>query len=355
MTQKAYAQAGVDISLAERLLNSVKNDLKSASRPEVIGGIGGFGGVFDLSKMKHKKPALVSSTDSVGTKVVVANLADKHGGLGADIVNHCCNDVAVVGAEPIFFLDYFAAPKLPEKAYVQVLKGLSKACREGNVALIGGETAELPGVYQAGEYDLVGTIVGICDRDKLIDGKTIRSGDVLIGVASSGLHTNGYTLARKVFFEKLGLKVTDNLPDSKVKVGDALLKPHTNYAPALNVLYKAFNQGKTNRQRKGNAIFGIAHITGGGFVGNIPRVLPENVDVEIDTNAWPKIPVFKALAAYGEIPADELYEVFNMGIGLVMAVDRNQAESIQARLSALGHKNWVIGNVVSGSKNVKLI
>jgi phosphoribosylformylglycinamidine cyclo-ligase len=352
--QKAYAAAGVDIDLATRLLDEMKPVLKTASRPEVLGGIGGFGGLFDMSMLPQKNAVLVSSTDSCGTKVKVAVMAGKHEGLGHDIVNHCCNDVAVTGATPIFFLDYFAADKLEAESYTQILRGLSNACRAANVALIGGETAELPGVYNKGHYDLVGTIVGVAERSALISGETIRPGDKVIGVASNGLHTNGYSLARKVFFEQLGMGVHDKLPGFDVSVADALLAPHVNYAGMLNVLYKEFNLSEPSKYRKGNAVYGVAHITGGGLTGNVPRILPADVNVVVDTKAWERPPVFQVLAGRGGVSFDEQHEVWNMGVGLAIVVEPARADEILARIQSLGHKAWLIGEATQGQRFVEL-
>ena len=352
--QKAYAAAGVDIDLAERLLAQMKPELKAASRPEVVGGIGGFGGIFDVAALGCKHPVLVSSTDSVGTKVKVSVMAGRHEGLGFDIVNHCCNDVAVTGATPIFFLDYFAADKLEEESYTQILRGLSKACRAANVALIGGETAELPGVYNKGHYDLVGTIVGVAERNALISGAVIQPGDTVIGIASSGLHTNGYSLARKVFFEQMGLGVHDKLPGFEITVADALLAPHVNYAGLLNALYKEFNLSEPARYRKGNAVYGAAHITGGGLTGNIPRILPDDVNIVIDSRAWERPPVFQVLAERGGVSFAELHEVWNMGIGMTVVVEPGRADAILARIRGAGYKAWLIGEAVKGQQFVEL-
>lgn len=352
--QKAYAAAGVDIDLATRLLDQVKPELKQASRPEVVGGIGGFGGIFDISALGCKHPVLVSSTDSCGTKVKVAVMAGQHEGLGHDIVNHCCNDVAVTGATPIFFLDYFATDKLEEAAYTQILRGLAHACKAANVALIGGETAELPGVYNKGHYDLVGTIVGVAERHALVSGEVIRPGDKVIGVASNGLHTNGYSLARKVFFEQLGLAPHDLLPGHEITVADALLAPHVNYAGLLGTLFQEFNHADPSKYREGNAVYGAAHITGGGLTGNIPRILPTDVNVEIDTTIWERPPVFQVLAEKGGVSFDELHEVWNMGIGLAVVVDPTRADEVLARIQSLGHTAWLIGEATAGEKRVVL-
>lgn len=350
---KAYAQAGVDIALADSLLNKVKPALKAASRPESLGSIGGFGGFFDISKLSLPQPVLVASTDSVGTKVSAALLANEYRWLGADIVNHCANDIAVCGAEPLFFLDYYATGKLNEN-YVTLLKGLAKACKAANVALVGGETAELPGVYSPGECDLVGTIVGAVSKPKILTGEAIRPGDVLIGLASSGLHTNGFSLARKVLFSERQLKPCDPLPGSRSTVGKALLQPHVNYSGFLMEALARFNTAKFARQRKSNGIYGAAHITGGGFTGNIPRILPDNCSAVVDTTTWRPLPIFQAIVQDGRVGFAESYEVFNMGIGMVVVANRDSAADIIACAAKHKHKPVVIGSVIAGNKTVHL-
>lgn len=356
MSAKAYAQAGVDIALADRLLTKVKPVLKTARRPESVGSIGGFGGLFDISKLAKRfdHPLLVSSTDSVGTKVKAATAAGIYKYLGADIVNHCANDVAVCGAEPLYFLDYYAAGRLEEKAYVAILKSLAGACVAGNIALVGGETAELPGVYVGDEFDLVGSIVGVVDKAKLLTGDPIRSGDVIVGLGSSGLHTNGFSLARRILFEQLGLTPGDTLPGHRAKVGAALLQPHVNYAPFLLAAQKALNTAPRANQRKGNQLFGAAHLTGGGFTGNIPRVLPDSVDAVIETSAWKPLPVFQVLAAHGGVDFEELYEVFNMGIGMVVVVAPEAVDAVVKLASQFSHAATVVGSIVKGAGKVQL-
>jgi phosphoribosylformylglycinamidine cyclo-ligase len=344
---KAYAQAGVDIALADKLLSRVKPHLKKASRPESLGSIGGFGGFFDISKVSCKHPVLVSSTDSVGTKVTAARICGNYRNLGADIVNHCANDIAVCGAEPLYFLDYYATGQLNEN-YVTLLKGLAKACAASNIALVGGETAELPGVYAEGECDLVGTIVGVVDKPKILTGEAIRPGDVLLGLASSGLHTNGFSLARKILFTQLGLKAGDPLPGFRQKTGNALMQAHVNYSGFLMAALKKLNKGKRAAKRRDNSIYGAAHITGGGFTGNIPRILPDNCSAIVDTNSWKPLPVFQAMVREGNIDFEEAYEVFNMGIGLVLAVNKDAADSLIQLAGKHGHKATVIGKVVKG-------
>ena len=351
--KKAYAQAGVDIALADKLLNRVKPHLKRATRPESLGSIGGFGGFFDISKLKLGHPVLVSSTDSVGTKVTAARQVGNYRNLGADIVNHCANDVAVCGAEPLYFLDYYATGALNEN-YVTLLKGLANACQAGNIALVGGETAELPGVYAEGECDLVGTIVGVVDKPKILTGEAIRPGDVLVGLGSSGLHTNGFSLARKILFSELNLKGEDPLPGFKVKTGAALMQAHVNYSGFIMEALRLHNKAARASMRKGNSVFGLAHITGGGFTGNIPRILPGNCDVIVDTGAWKPLPVFQVMTANGRVDFDESYEVFNMGIGLVAVVSGEAAPALLKLAARHKHKAFVIGSVVKGSGKVHL-
>lgn len=351
---KAYAEAGVDIDLKARLLKLIKTDVKRATRPEVLGAVGGFGGLFDLSRTKYKKPVLVSSTDSVGTKLKVAFMTGAHKGVGRDIVNHCINDIAVMGAEPLFFLDYFGTGKLEKKAYQAVISGVAKACKAANCALIGGETCELAGFYQPGEYDLVGTIVGVVEKDRILSGETIRPGDQLVGLASNGLHTNGYTLARDIFFDKLKLKPKDKIPGSKQILGPALLKPHLSYSNILLDLARKFNRASHSKQRKNNAILGAIHITGGGFTGNIPRVLPPKCNVIVYTQSWPKPALFKALVEYGKVSFEELYEVFNMGIGMTLVVAPEAADEIIKFCREKKERAYLMGEVTSGEGKVIL-
>ena len=351
---KAYAQAGVNIDLGDRVKGSLKESLKSASRPEVMGAVGGFGGLFDLSKSKYKEPVLVSSIDGVGTKLKLAFDSGQHKSVGMDIVNHCIDDISVIGAEPLFFLDYLGLGKLEPKVFKQIISGMKDACAAANCALIGGETAQMPGFYQPGEYDIAGVIVGIVEKKKMLSGQTIKAGDVVIGLPSNGLHTNGYTLARKVVFETAKMKGSDKVPGTRQSVFKALQAPHTNYAPLIQALLPKFNGGRSSKFRKGNAIFGIAHITGGGFTGNIPRILPDNVDVEIDTTSWKPMPIFDLIQTHGKIDFDEMYEVFNMGIGMTLIVSPDEADSILEFCRDRGTKAVTIGRAIKGSGKVAL-
>ncbi len=352
---KAYAEAGVDIDLYDRVKTGLKSSLKNATRPEVLGAVGGFGGLFDISKLKYKEPVLVSSIDGVGTKLKLAFDSGMHKSVGIDIVNHCIDDITVLGAEPLFFLDYFGVGKLEPKVFKQLIAGLAEACAAANCALIGGETAEMPGFYQAGEYDLAGVIVGVVEKKKMISGQTIRKGDAVIGLPSNGLHTNGFSLARKVLFEKAKLGFKDRVPGSRQTVLKALQAPHTSYSQVVQALLKRYNRGASSKVRKGNAIFGIAHLTGGGFTGNIPRILPDNVDVVIDTNAWKPLPIFKLIEEKGKIDFDEMYEVFNMGIGMTLVTSWDKAEGIMADCRKAGCEAKLVGSVTSGSGSVKLL
>lgn len=353
-TPKAYAQAGVDIGLKEKLLKRLKPDLQRASRPEVVGGIGAFGGLFDFSKHAFHHPVLVSSTDSVGTKLKVATLAGQHDNVGFDIVHHCLNDIAVMGASPLFFLDYFACERLNPNIYTAVLRSVAKACQTAGCALIGGETAELPGVYREGEYDLVGAIVGAADRARLLTGAPIRAGDLIIGLASDGLHTNGYSLARRICFETLQLKPTDLLPGTRLRTGSSLLKPHRNYSPTLLSLAEWANAGKDWSKRAKNTLFGAAHITGGGLPGNLNRILPDDCDALIETASWPVPALFRTLVEAGGVSREESYEVWNMGIGLAIVTAAEAADRLLERALALGERGWIIGHIQTGRGRVLL-
>src|SRR5512140_3496089 len=267
MKQKAYARAGVDIDLGNKVKSTLPRLLAATHRPGVLGKVGGFGGLFALDVRKYRQPVLVSSVDGVGTKLKLAFALDRHDTIGQDLVNHCVNDIAVLGAESLFFLDYLGTGRLEPRVFKDIISGFAKACAENHCALIGGETAQMPGFYQPGEYDVSGTIVGVVEKDRIIDGQTVRPGDVVIGLASSGLHTNGYSLARKIFFEQMKLTPSSRLPGLAGTVGEELLKVHVSYGPLIQKLLKKFNTGRASTF----ALKGLAHITGGGFVDNIPR------------------------------------------------------------------------------------
>ena len=309
MKQNAYARAGVDIDLGNRVKATLPQLLASTRRPEVLGKVGGFGGLFALDTRKFRQPVLVSSADGVGTKLKIAFAMDRHDTIGEDLVNHCVNDIAVLGAEPLFFLDYLGTGKLEPHVFTEIIRGFARGCAANRCALIGGETAQMPGFYQPGEYDLSGTIVGVVEKSRMLDGKTIKPGDAVIGLAASGLHTNGYSLARKIFFERMKLKPSSRVAELGNTIGDELLKVHVSYGPLVQGLLKKFN-----RVGQPRVVKGLAHITGGGFIDNIPRVLPKQCDVIVRKDSWEMLPIFRLIEAKGGVPDEELYQVFNMGI-----------------------------------------
>jgi len=334
---KAYARAGVDVDLGNKVKSGIPRLVKSAHRPEVLGKVGGFGGLFLAKFPKMREPVLVSSIDGVGTKLKVAVLMNRHDTIGEDLVNHCVNDIAVLGAEPLFFLDYMASERLDPHRFRQLLGGMIRGCKKAGCALIGGETAQMPGIYHGSDYDLVGTIVGVVDRPKIIDGKSIRPGDVIIGLPSSGLHTNGYSLAREILFNQLGCRIEARTGGMRAPLGEELLRTHINYLPHIRKVRAALK------------IKGIAHITGGGLIDNIPRVLPDNVDAEIQLGTWPVLPLFKLLASAASVDDHELHQVFNMGIGMVFIVAEKDAAQA-ARLA----RGKIIGRIIKGTRKVVL-
>jgi phosphoribosylformylglycinamidine cyclo-ligase len=319
--KKAYARAGVDVDLGNRLKRNIQGLVKQTHGPQVLGKIGGFGGLFRASFRDLRDPILVSSIDGVGTKLKIAFALKKHDTVGADLVNHCVNDIAVVGARPLFFLDYIGCEKLEPRIFDQLLRGFSRACRSAGCALIGGETAQMPGMYRPGEYDLAGCIVGVVDRAKIIDGSKIKSGDIILGLLSNGVHTNGYSLARKILFEKMRLKPSSRLTGSTSSIGVELLRVHKNYQP---LLAKAPN----------GMLKGLAHITGGGLIDNLPRILPKNCDAVIDTKSWRVPSIFLILHQNGNVDLAEMYQVFNMGIGMVAIVSERDAAKATRMLKA---------------------
>lgn len=341
-----YKDAGVDIAAGNSFINMIKPLVKATSRPEVLADIGGFGGLFSLNTAKYKNPVLVSGTDGVGTKLKIAFMADRHDTVGIDLVAMCVNDIIVQGAEPLFFLDYLATGKLlPEKA-AEIVKGIAEGCKMAGCALIGGETAEMPGFYAEGEYDVAGFTVGVVDRDAIIDGSCIAVGNRLIGIASSGLHSNGYSLARKLIFDLMKLEIDSELPGTGGSVADALLTPTRIYVRSILNLLKDFS------------IKGIAHITGGGLLENVPRVLPKGCIARIHLNRWERPVLFDILRDAGNVERDEMYRTFNMGIGMVLAVSEDQAEEIIDRLKGLGEQAWCIGEIAAcpvGSECVELV
>lgn len=328
-----YKDAGVDIDAGNRFVQMIKPLVKATTRPEVLTDIGGFGGLFSLNADKYKKPTLVASTDGVGTKLKLAFMTDKHDTVGIDLVAMCVNDIIVQGAEPLFFLDYLATGKLsPEKA-TEIVKGISDGCVQAGCALIGGETAEMPGMYGDGEYDLAGFTVGVVDNDRIIDGSTITVGDKVIGIASTGLHSNGYSLARKVFFERMGLTVDSLLPELKQPLGLELLTPTRIYVKTILNLLRDFQ------------IKGMAHITGGGLTENLPRVLPRQCQAVIEKASWPKPVIFELLREGGEIEEAEMYRTFNYGIGMALVVPAKEADDVMVRLSGLKEQAFLIGEI----------
>jgi phosphoribosylformylglycinamidine cyclo-ligase len=346
MKQKAYARAGVDIDLGNKVKATLPQLLASTHRREVLGKVGGFGGLFALDVQRYREPVLVSSVDGVGTKLKIAFQMDRHDTIGQDLVNHCVNDIAVLGAEPLFFLDYLGTGKLEPKVFTEIVRGFAKACTENNCSLIGGETAQMPGFYQKGEYDVSGTIVGVVEKSRMLNGqKSIRRSDVVIGIASSGLHTNGYSLGRKIFFEQLKMKINTRVPELKNTIGNELLKVHVSYGPLVQQLLKRFNPVSSARQ----SIKGLAHITGGGFIDNIPRVLPKNCDVIIRKGSWDMLPIFKIIEERSGVPEQELYQVFNMGVGMVVIVANEAAHNVLNAIRTAGHDAWTIGEVVAGT------
>jgi phosphoribosylformylglycinamidine cyclo-ligase len=356
MKQKAYAAAGVDIDLGNQVKSTLPQLLAATHRREVLGKVGGFGGLFALDLKKYREPVLVSSVDGVGTKLKIAFAMDRHDTIGADLVNHCVNDIAVLGAEPLFFLDYLGTGKLEPHVFAEIIRGFARACAENHCALIGGETAQMPGFYQKGEYDVSGTIVGVVEKSKMLNGqKAVKRGDAVIGIASSGLHTNGYSLARKIFFEQLKLKPTSRVPGLKGTIGEELLKVHLSYGPMVQKLLKRFNLSSLVTRHSSPPVRALAHITGGGFVDNIPRVLPKNLDVVIRKGSWDMLPIFRIIAARGGVPDAELYQVFNMGIGMVAIVSADKAGAILKFIHARKHKAWLIGEVVKGKGEARVV
>jgi phosphoribosylformylglycinamidine cyclo-ligase len=349
MKQKAYAAAGVDIDLGNRVKADLPALLASTHRPGVLGKVGGFGGLFALDTRRYRQPVLVSSVDGVGTKLKVAFMLDRHDTIGQDLVNHCVNDIAVLGAEPLFFLDYLGTGKLEPRVFRAILRGFAKACAENHCALIGGETAQMPGFYQPGEYDVSGAIVGVVEKADLLDGRTLRPGDALIGLGSNGLHTNGYSLARKILFGRLKLKPSSRHPALRCTIGQELLKVHRSYGRLIRQLLRRFN-----RPGRPRVIKACAHITGGGFVDNIPRVLPKGCAAIVRKGTWTVPPIFQLLAAEGNVPEPELYQVFNMGIGMVLLVERARAAAVLEAANAVCPA-WLIGEITRGQPAARVV
>ena len=337
MKKKAYARAGVDVDLGNKVKRRVQMLVRRTHGPQVLGKSGGFGGLFAPNFSGMREPVLVASIDGVGTKLKIAFAMNKHDTVGADLVNHCVNDIAVLGARPLFFLDYVGCEKLEPRIFDQLLHGFARGCRLAGCALIGGETAQMPGMYRKGEYDLAGCIVGVVDRARIIDGGNINPGDVILGLASNGLHTNGYSLARKILFEKMRLKIASRLPGLNAAVGEELLHVHKNYQQLLAKVPSGI-------------IKGLAHITGGGLIDNLPRILPKNCDAVIDTKSWRVPPIFQILQRNGDVDLEEMYQVFNMGIGMVAIVSEGD---VQRTMSILKAKQ--IGRTELGRGKTRLV
>jgi phosphoribosylformylglycinamidine cyclo-ligase len=340
MSGTSYKAAGVDIDAGNETVRRIKSIARGTFTPGVLSEIGSFGGLFSMASGGWQDPVLVASADGVGTKLKVAFMAGVHDTIGRDLVNHCVNDILVQGATPLFFLDYLATGRLSPDVAEQIVVGLAAACRENGCALLGGETAEMPGFYADGEYDVAGFIVGAVERRRLIDGKSLVPGDVLLALPSVGLHTNGYSLARHIAFETLGLSVESHVPDLGETVGAAFLRPHKSYLRALQPLLAA------------GIVKGLAHITGGGITDNLPRMLPPGTAAEVRRGAWPVLPLFQWLAAAGQVAIDDQYRAFNMGVGLVMAVAPEHAGEAAAMLKKAGEAVHQIGHVVAGSDGV---
>ncbi|MSO45290.1 MAG: phosphoribosylformylglycinamidine cyclo-ligase [Acidobacteria bacterium] len=332
-----YKDSGVDIDAGNEAVRRIRGLARSTFTAGVLSDIGSFGGLFQLETGRYREPVLVSSADGVGTKLKVAFLADRHDTVGIDLVNHCVNDILVQGAEPLFFLDYLATSRLAPAVAEAIVGGMASACRDNGCALLGGETAEMPGFYAEGEYDMAGFIVGVVDRSRLIIGRTIAVGDVLVGVPSSGLHTNGYSLARRIIFDGLGLTVESHVPELGTTVASALLEPHRSYLSMIKPLLA------------GGRIKGMAHITGGGITENLPRILPHGTAAVVDAASWTVPPLFRWLQQAGRVPVDDMLRTFNMGLGLVIVTTRSDAEPLMEELAARGGRDArVIGRIIPG-------
>jgi len=336
----SYSDAGVDIDAATRATDRIKELARTTFNQRTLSEIGSFGGMFDGAFPSMAQPVLVASADGVGTKLKIAFATGVHNTVGRDLVNHCVNDILVQGARPLFFLDYIATGKLSPDVVASIIEGVTNGCRENGCVLLGGETAEMPGFYSDGEYDIAGFIVGVVDREKVIDGKSIAAGDVLLALPSIGLHTNGYSLARKLFFEVAGYQPQTLVTELGVTAGEALLKPHLSYLKPLEGL---LDQGM---------IKGLAHITGGGLTDNIPRILPEGTAVEIREGTWPILPVYELLRQLGNVSESEMYRTFNMGVGMVIVSSEANAPKIKEHLTSNDEKCFEIGRVVAGSREV---
>ena len=343
MTKPAtYADAGVDIDAANRATERIRELARRTFNSRTLSDIGSFGGMFDGAFPGMQQPVLVASADGVGTKLKVAFETGVHNTVGRHLVNHCVNDILVQGARPLFFLDYFATGKLEPEVTASVVDGIATGCRENGCVLLGGETAEMPDFYPEGEYDIAGFIVGVVDREHIIDGRTIEPGDVILGLPSAGLHTNGYSLARKLFFEVAAFNVDSYVDEAEGTAGAVLLRPHVSY---LRTLEGLLDSGK---------IKGLAHITGGGLLENIPRILPERTNAEIQKGSWPALPVFELLQRLGSIEEHEMYRTFNMGVGMIVVCAQSDATSIKSHIEATGESCYEIGRIATGNQRVTL-
>lgn len=327
-----YAQSGVDIVEGDKLVQYIKRAVKSTYSQSVLGDVGLFGAFYDVRFKRYKSPVLVSSVDGVGTKLLIAQMMDKHDTIGQDLVNHCVNDILVCGAKPLFFMDYFATGKLKSRIAAKVIGGFVKACKENKCALIGGETAEMPGVYDENVYDLSGTIIGVVERAKIITGKGIKAGDVLLGIPSTGLHTNGYSLARKVLLP--GFAMNDYVDEIKGTLGEVLLSVHRSYLGVVSSIIKKFK------------VRGLSHITGGGIVGNTMRVIPRGLSLRIDWSAWERPAIFKLIQRVGNVPEEDMRRTFNLGIGLVMIASKRESDVISDFARTMGERCMVVGEVI---------
>jgi phosphoribosylformylglycinamidine cyclo-ligase len=337
----SYRDAGVDIDAASEALRGIGEMVRSTRTPGTLSELGSFGGLFRVPG-DMSRPVLVASTDGVGTKLKVAIQAGRHDTVGEDLVNHCVNDILVQGARPLFFLDYVGIGKLQPGVVESLVSGVARGCRANGCALLGGETAEMPDLYAAGDYDLAGTIVGVVEEERILDGSRIREGDAIIALPSSGLHTNGYSLARRIVFDRMGLSTGDPFPEESGSVADVLLRVHRSYLPPLWPLLE------------GDEVRGMAHITGGGLVDNIPRILPEGLSARIERKSWEVPPVFRVLQREGGVDEREMFRAFNMGVGMVLVTDPTAADTLVERLASAGERAWIAGEIVSGEREVVL-
>ncbi len=337
----SYAAAGVDIDAAHQAMKGVAALVRSTATPDTLSELGSFGGLYRVPR-DARQPVLVASTDGVGTKLKVAFTSGRHGTVGEDLVNHCVNDILVQGAKPLFFLDYVGVGKLEPGVVEALVEGVARGCRANGCALLGGETAEMPDMYAPGEYDLAGTIVGMVEEDRVLDGRAIRAGDAIVALASSGLHTNGYSLARRIVFERMGLGMDDAFPEEEGSVADVLLRVHKSY---LRSLYPLVEAGRVR---------GLAHITGGGLTDNVPRILPQGVGARFDLGSWTVPALFRVLQREGGVERDEMFRAFNMGVGMVAVVAADDADAVVRDLGAAGEQAWIAGEIVPGDGTVVL-